>query len=255
MSSRISLRMSKFGLCARTSKRVRTTVRGLVLASVVSSTTTAFAVVVFDPGMYAENLRQVLAVLDQIDRATTQLENQWRMLRRLPISVGRSLGVSGRRLYDRLTPTFRESAVVLPVLHEQTQRRLPTGFSGDEVGWLESERGVWTQAAREAVVAQRRLQNEVFTNFEVTSLRVEQLVRASNGEGVNSADRPGQTAVLQAHNQLLGTLSHETHNVIALRAARLRAEHERHAQTQTANAFHRARRESVMTDWPTKTAR
>ena len=84
---------------------------------------------------------------------------------------------------------------------------------------------------------------------------VEQLVRASNGEGPNSADQPGQTAVLQAHNQLLGTLSHETHNVIALRAARLRAEHERHAQTQTSNAFHRARRESVMSDWPTGTAR
>ena len=53
---------------------------GLTAALTASST---FALVVHDPGQLAENLPQVLAVLDQIDRAPTQIRKQWKMLQKL----------------------------------------------------------------------------------------------------------------------------------------------------------------------------
>ena len=221
-----------------------------VLLTTAFTTTGALALVVYDPGQHAQNLQQVLALIEQIDRATTQIENQWRMLRRLPISVGRSLGISGRRLHDKLQPTLPEPETQLPLLYDRTEKRLPTEFTGDEIGWLDGERDAWNRAAREGLIAQRLLQNEVFRDQEITVLRVDNLIRTSNGDHLSPHNRPGQTVVLQAHNELLGTLAHETQNLIALRTARLHAEHERHLQTQATNAFHRARREAVMSTWP-----
>ena len=79
----------------RRSTRVLLMSLGLTVALTASST---FALVVHDPGQLTENLRQVLAVLDQIDRATVQIRNQWKMLQKLPVSVGRSLEIAGDRL-------------------------------------------------------------------------------------------------------------------------------------------------------------
>lgn len=239
---------------ASPSRRSRLRLLAVAVLTTTCTATAALTVVVYDPGQHLQNLRQVVELLNQIDRAAIQLENQWQMLRRLPVSVGRSLGISGQRLHERLRSTLIDPETQLPELYDRTERHLPSVFSGDEIGWLDSERDAWTQYARDNLVAQRRLQNEVFANHEITALRVEQIIQASNGQGLSSEDRPGQTAVLQARNELLGTLAHETNNVIALRAARLQAEHERHLQTQTANAFHRARRDAVMSTWPMPSA-
>lgn len=220
---------------------------GLTGALTASST---FALVVHDPGQLSENIRQVLAVLDQIDRATTQIRNQWKMLQKLPVSVGRSLEIAGDRLVRSMRPTLPSPLTNLGRLSQQMEEQLPIMFVGDERGWLDEQRPGWTHEARENVIAQRELQNVIYENFETTSLRVEQLVRASNGEGYSPDQKPGQTAVLQARNELLGTLAHETNNLIGLKAARLQAEQQRHAQEKTAAAFNRHRRDRLMSDWP-----
>ena len=240
--------------------RPRRTSKHLFVASLITAfsltATSAFAfvfgpVIVYDPAQHAENLRQVVTVLDQIERATTQIRNQWKMLQKLPISVGRSLGITGERLVRHLQPTLPLPITDFGRLTDLTESQLPLDFDEIDPNWLRNTQPQWTQAGRENVAAQRELQNEVYQNLQITTLRVDQLVRASNGEGYSPEQKPGQTAVLQAQNELLGTLAHETNNVIALRTARLRAEHQRHMQEQSAAAFNRAQRDLVMEDWPT----
>ena len=242
------------------STRPRRTSKRMFVASFIAAfsftATSAFAfafgpVIVYDPAQHAENLRQVITVLDQIERATTQIRNQWKMLQKLPISVGRSLGIAGERLVRHMYPTLPLPITDMGRLTDLTDSQLPLDFSDIDPDWLDNTKPQWTYAARENIAAQRELQNEIYENFQITTLRVEQLIRASNGEGYSPEQKPGQTAVLQAHNELLGSLAHEANNVIALRTARLRAEHQRHLQEQSAAAFSRAQRDLVMEDWPT----
>lgn len=240
--------------------RPRRTSKRLLVASFIAAlsltASSAFAfvfgpVIVYDPAQHAENLRQVVKVLDQIERATTQIRNQWRMLQKLPVSVGRSLEIAGERLVRHLHPTLPLPITDFGRLTDITESQLPLDFDGIDPDWLRDTQPQWTQAGREKIAAQRELQNEIYENLQITTLRVDQLIRASNGEGYSPEQKPGQTAVLQAQNELLGTLAHETNNVIALRTARLRAENQRHLQEQSAAAFSRTQRDLVMKDWPT----
>jgi conjugal transfer/entry exclusion protein len=207
-----------------------------------------FGGIVFDPSNFVENVRQALALLETIDRASTQIRQQQRMLADLPVTVANALSDAGDALHDTLAAG--ESS---PDIGVQLDARYPIDTPGDTPAWLDGVQPLWTEAQRDALLHEREVYSMVYDQATPSAERLAQLIEASNGVHAASNELPGVMAVAQAHHELLAACSGEVDKLIALRVVRTQRRIETRASVQSEAAYHLARRTALLRDWTTET--
>ena len=208
-----------------------------------------FSGIVFDPSNFAENLRQAAALLEQIDRAATQIRLQRRMLAELPASVADGLRQAADGLHQQLGVSPSEPGADHGVDWSPIDSRYPLSHSGFLPAWLETMRPRWTQAERTTIAHERQFGAHVHLEMAPTSQRLAILVNASNGVNRSAARWPGEMAALQAHQELLALCSGELDKLLGLRALRARRNTTTHARQQATNAYQTSRRAVLMGNW------
>ena len=201
-----------------------------------------YVVIVYDPGNHVENIRQTLALVDQIRRAITQIQHQKRMLGHLPQSIAGGLGESATQLHSQLS-----TSVAAP----NVDSLYPITVSQDSSGWPDDTRPAWTVAQRESISHVRDLMAFIQREMETTAQRIERITAASNGSGTSGSDDEdtGETAALQAQQQLVALCSGEVDKLIALRTVRAKRLAETRARAQSQRAHTTYRRQALITNW------
>ncbi len=202
---------------------------------------------VYDPWNFVENVRQTLALVQQIERAVRQIQQQRQMLRNLPESV-RDEMIRGHALFywEQLEHYGVYTSPHAIDAEQDLERKYPLE-AASEAGWLETRRREWAAKRRMDLAEQREIQNAAYRDMQPTSERVARIVTASNAAGGNGDT--GITATIQAQNELLASLSTETNKLTALRAVRARMRHEATAREQSEAAYQSVRRAVLMRDW------
>lgn len=99
-----------------------------------------FSGIVFDPSNFAENLRQAAALLEQIDRAATQIRLQRRMLAALPTSVPNGLRQAANGLRQQLGASPSELGVGHAGDWSPLDSLYPISHAGFLPTWLDTMR-------------------------------------------------------------------------------------------------------------------
>lgn len=237
------------------SRRVKRTIAFVCLFFLLPTGTAlaffgGFSGIVFDPSNFVENVRQALALVETIDRASTQIRQQQRLLADLPVTVANALAEAGGALHETLTAGE-------PGLDAGGQLgvRYPIDAPGETPAWLDTMRPTWTEAQRATLLHEREVYSGVGAEATPAAERLAQLVEASNGVHNASEKPPGVKAVAQAHHELLAACSVEADKLIALRVVRAQRRIEAHARVQSEQAYQAARRAALLRDWaPESTA-
>ena len=211
-----------------------------VLATIPSQRASAFLFdpIIFDPQALVEHAAQVASLIQQVEAATEQVQNQLKELAHLgssfaPNVLGVVAGIAGQfesPLYAAADPAA------------QLDSRFPPDMSTVTWEQFQSDRTTWTQDERQSLTENRQLQDQVYRDMDSTQQQVQEISAASNSA-------PGETAALQAHNDLLGVESSELSKLQALRTARARLKTERLAREQSELSFAAAERERVRDAW------
>lgn len=192
--------------------------------------------IVFDPTNFGANVEQVLQHLEIITRLDRQIRNQYLMLENWRFTLLHELLTSMQSIREAI-----EGAGVLDLANRYSI--LPQDYARLDSESMQLIREQWLESQRQALIHSQTLQNRVVTEIPGTQHRVEEYVARSNSAR-------GQTAVLQASNETLATLTAQLQNLQALDIAQTRIELEEDAHRQAQAAFYRQRRENMMKDWP-----
>ena len=195
--------------------------------------------IVFDPTNFAENIRQAVALLQQIDRAVTQIELQRRMLARLPETITAEIVDAAEALTQSLQ-THPENSM---------EHDYPMAPNGKTPGWLDSVHEGWLHAERTSLEHERQVYELVTQQMPDSANNIARIIEASNGVGASNDEEPGVMAVAQAQQELLSACSSEAEKLVALRMARLDRRLQIQARRQSETAYHRARRVALTSDW------
>lgn len=154
---------------------------------------------VYDPAAVAQMLRQVSQGLQQIQTLQAQLANSQRMLQTLGLDVTGPL----RDIAGQATALLRQ-AQGLGYSAADISRDFATLYPGDLAGLtptaLADKLKAWSQASRQTLQDAMKVQNQIVQAQGVTVGAVGAAVDASQAAA-------GQTAAVQATNQLLAALS------------------------------------------------
>lgn len=192
--------------------------------------------IVFDPTNFGANVDQVLYTLEVITRLDQQIRNQHRMLENWRFTRLQELIASMNAI--------RQTIDAAGALDLSDQYPIDaTAYAGLDTEAVQALRRQWLESQRAEVLHSQNTQNRTVTEMPGTQARVGEYVRRSNSA-------PGQTAVLQASNETLATLTAQLQNLQALEIAQSRNELEEDAHRQAQAAFHRQRRGALMRDWP-----
>lgn len=124
----------------------------------------------------------------------------------------------------------------------QLNSRYPADMSSATWDQYQSDQSTWTADQRQSLVENRQLQNQVYRDMQTTQQEVQSIVEASNSAS-------GETAALQAHNDLVALASGELAKLEALRTARARLRTERAAGEQSELSYADAEQSRVRADW------
>jgi P-type conjugative transfer protein TrbJ len=192
--------------------------------------------IVFDPTNFGANVDQVLHTLEILSRLDQQIRNQYRMLQNWR--------------FTRLDQLLAAMLAIRQTLDQagalDLSGRYPIGapaYAARDAEAMEALRRQWLESQRTAVLHTQALQNRTVSEMPGTQARIGEYVRRSNSA-------PGQTAVLQAGNETLATMTAQVQHLQALEIAQTRIELEEDAHRQAQAAFHRQRRDAMMRDWP-----
>lgn len=205
------------------------------MVAMIMSRTLGAADIVFDPTNFGANVDQVLHTLEIVSRLDQQIRNQRRMLENWRFTRLEQLLASMNEIRETV-----DAAGALDL-----SGRYPidaTAYAGLDAEAVQALRRQWLQSQRAEVLHSQNTQNRSVTEMPGTQARVGEYVRRSNAA-------PGQTAVLQASNETLATLTAQLQNLQALEIAQSRSELEEDAHRQAQAAFHRQRRDALMRDW------
>lgn len=231
----------------RCSKPRLTLLAAFVICAVYASTLQAgLDYIIFDPSNFTKNLQQVIALIQQVARASEQIRQQEQMLSHLPATVADALAIAGQSLHAQVATTISAST---DGVDSHLESRYPLVFPEPEPAWLDIARIAWMQEERTRFLHERNLAQQVQDQMGPTSQRLRTVVEASNGVGAKHWELPGQLATAQAHVELLAICSVEADKLLAIRTARARRNSESHAQSQSESAYQTARRERLMADW------
>ncbi|MGB0716979.1 MAG: hypothetical protein ACPGXK_13945 [Phycisphaerae bacterium] len=195
--------------------------------------------IVFDPTNFAENIRQAVALLQQIDRAVTQIELQRRTLAHLPETIAAEIVEAAEALTRSLQAHLEN-----PIEHNY-----PIAPNGETPGWLDSVHEDWRHAERASLEQEREVNELVTQQMEDSTNNIARIIEASNGVGASSDEEPGVMAVAQAQQELLAACSSEAEKLIALRMARLDRRLHLQARRQSETVYQRARQVALTSDW------
>jgi P-type conjugative transfer protein TrbJ len=197
-----------------------------------------FDPIIFDPQALVEHAAQVASLIQQVEAATEQVQNQLKELAHLGSSFAPDVlnvvaGIAGQfesRLYTTADPAA------------QLDSRFPPDMSTATWDQFQSDQTTWTQDERQSLAENRQLQDQIYQDMYTTQQQVQDI-------GAASDSAPGETAAMQAHNDLLAVESSELSKLQALRTARARLKAERLAREQSELSFAAAERERVRDGW------
>lgn len=185
----------------------------------------AAQVTVYDPAAVAQMLKQVSQGLQQIQTLQAQLANSERMLQTLGLDVTGPL----RDIAGQATALLRQ-AQGLGYSAADISRDFANLYPGDLAGLtpaaLADKLKAWSQASRQTLQDALQVQNQIVQAQGATAGAVGAAVDASQAAA-------GQTAAVQATNQLLAALSTQLTQLQTLLITQAR-------QTQTFEAERRA---------------
>lgn len=206
--------------------------------------------IVFDPANYLENVRQVAALLQQMLRAGRQIELQWQQLAHLPESVANDLSASAERVQTRWEATIADAIPDAAAIAARLEEEFPVAVARVDLEWFARQRETAPQTARTSLQQRRDQQEAVREAMVDTTAQLERIVRASNGEELPPAARPGLTAVGQARAELVAIAIDATAQYLSLRSARVEQKLAERATAQSRAAQQQAAHAQLWRNWP-----
>ena len=194
--------------------------------------------IVFDPQALVEHVQEVAQLVQQVQTAAQQVQNQLREMAHLGGGVAPDVAGTIGGVRAQLDATAYES----PQPSEQFDAQFPIQMSDVSWGQYQSMRAGWADAYRQTLIENRKAEDAVYRDMDATGQRIRAIVAASNAA-------PGETAAVQAHNDLVAVASAEVAKLQVLKATRSRARAERLAREQSEAAFGAAERERVRAGW------
>ncbi len=197
-----------------------------------------FDPIIFDPWAFTEHVGQVAQLGEQISAAVQQVQNQIQELAHL----GGDVAPNEQTIISGLQNQLDGSLYSTPSPENQLDIRYPADMSSVTWAQYQSDETIWTGDQRQALVENRQLENQVYRDMATTRQQVQEIVEASNSA-------PGETAAIQAHDDLLAVVSGELAKLQALKTARSRLKSERLAEQQSELSYAEAERQRVRADW------
>ena len=176
---------------------------------------------VIDPTAIAQALRQVSQQLQQIQQLKAQLTNQAAMLQKLGTDVTSPLGAIATQA-TQLLQQAQGIGYNSQNVAQQYQQAYPTNMQGMSFEQINRALAGWQAGSRQTLQQAMATQNQIVQAQPVTANAVKGAVAASQGAA-------GQTAAIQATNQLLAALSTQLTQLQTILITQARA-------TQTADA-------------------
>ncbi len=180
--------------------------RLLLLAALASASSFAFQtlparaqITVYDPAAVTQAIRQVSQGLQQIQVLQSQLQQQAQMLARLGVDVTGPL----RAIATQATGLLQQAQGIgynATNLSQTFAQQYPASLAGQSPAALAARLSTWNQNSRETLQEAMQVQNQIVQAQGATTSAVGSAVSASQGAA-------GQTAALQATNQLLAALT------------------------------------------------
>lgn len=167
--------------------------------SVLAVSVAQAQVTVYDPTGLAQMVRQVQQGLQQVQALQSQLAQQARMLQGLGVDVtGPLRDIAGQA--TRLLQQARGLGYQATSISQGFSDLYPTDLAGLSAKDLAARLATWTQNSRQALQEAMQVQNQIAQAQTAMVGAVGAAVDASQGAS-------GQTAAVQATNQLLAVLS------------------------------------------------
>lgn len=170
-----------------------------VLASPGLASPAHAQVTVYDPAAVAQAIKQVSQGLQQIQALKDQLAQQAQMIARLGVDVTGPLG----QIVSEATGLLRQAQGLgyqAVDLTKSFAQMYPDDLSGVSAADLAARLAAWSQASRGALQEAMQVQSQIAQTQPVTANAVSAAIAASQSAA-------GQTAAVQATNQLLAVLS------------------------------------------------
>jgi P-type conjugative transfer protein TrbJ len=194
--------------------------------------------IVLDLTALVEHIVQVVQVAQQVESAVQEVKDVVLELTHLGDSVAPDVqaivaGIEGQfdtNLYNTTSPG------------NQLNTRYPTDMSNATWTQYQSNESTWRDNERQAVVENRQVENQVYRDMSTTKDQVQSIVDASNSAS-------GETAAVQAHNDLLAVESGELAKLQSLRTARSRLKTEQLARQASELNYAAAEKDRVRAGW------
>lgn len=202
---------------------------------------------VIDSSNLAENVRQLISIMQQMQQLATQLNHQEQMLR----SLGTDATTGQQATLNALKSTIRSGTWQSQsphVIQRQLQGQYPLSTHPLTNQQVQSMRQRWLQTERIELAKWQQLTRRVQADMQVTSERVLNVIEASNGTHAANG-QPGLTGVLQARNQLQAIAAAETNKLTTLRIMRLKIRAEHRARDQAQLQLAKRQRQQIVKDW------
>jgi P-type conjugative transfer protein TrbJ len=160
------------------------------------------------------------------NRPAQQIANQVEELAHLDVSIA----PNDSGIIAGIQAQFDTSLYHTASPGNQLDSRFPTDMSSATWTQYQSDETTWTADERQSLTENRQAENQVYQDMQTTQQQVQAIVDASNSA-------PGETAAVQAHNNLLSVASAELAKLQALKTARSRLRTEQLARQQSEAAF------------------
>lgn len=188
--------------------------------------------IVFDPRAVAQAVQQVQQGLSQIQQLQTQVTNQMAMLQKLGTDVTQPLA----QINAQATQLMQQAQAIgynSQNIAGQFQQLYPTSLSGQSFAQIQQRLASWEANSRLTLQDSMAVQNQLVRSQATTAAAVSGAVSASQGAA-------GQTAAIQATNQLLAALSSQLQGLQTILIAQARTQETVLAQQQAGAVAARA---------------
>jgi P-type conjugative transfer protein TrbJ len=183
---------------------------------------------VIDPTAIAQAIKQVSQQLQQIQQLQAQLTNQAAMLQKLGTNVTGPL----QAITSQATQLLQQAQGIgynSQNLSQQYQQLYPANMQGMSFAQITQALANWQTNSRQTLQEAMATQNQIVQAQPATAAAVNGAVTASQGAA-------GQTAAIQATNQLLAALSTQLTQLQTILITQARAAQTVEAQAQAARA-------------------
>lgn len=205
------------------------------LAALATASPASAQLTVFDPANYAQaivtannSIQQVTNALTQIQRLESQLSNQALMLQKMQTDItGPIAQIAGQA--TQILQQAQGLGYGAQSIAQQYAALYPNTLPGASLATTQASLATWRDTNAQALQQALQMQNQIAQGQPITAAQVAQAVQASQAA-------PGQTAAVQATNQLLATVSAQLTQLQNLLITQARAEHTLAAQMAASQA-------------------